>query len=299
MDYRLCVDDLLNRSYALIDLPDAAARAAEAVIVEGRRFFESDAAEKLASANPSILEGYRSLGSEKDAVTGRPDLMETFSTWFRNQDGQDPRKWAASCQLHAAMRSALVPFAQIAEEVLSTLATELAGAGWLGQVPPIRDLSYLQTNFSRPAEHRRSDRQTLMDGHEDGHLLTIVVPTQPGLVGCPGDRDPKAAYDEFDRFIPRGGYEPIDTRPGQAVIMSGSPTYYMTAGRVRPLFHAVENLGHRERQSLMFFANPDRGTPIRPWLVSEENRDVDVHQVVEMMSQKYGQPALSEAFSKT
>lgn len=288
---------LLTHHYAIIKLPDLVLEVANKIMHEGRVFFDLDMGTKKAAASPKILEGYRELGSEKDAKTGRPDLSESFTAWFRNATNSEVRSWSQSCQFHQIMSASLLSYAKFTEDILKALRKEIDPDYQDGSHPviDIRNLSYLQMNFYRPAMHKSEDRDTVMDPHEDGHILTILKPTKPGLMVSPGElvemptsQNPIGVF-EYDRNL-----QAVDVAEDEAIIIPSSPTFYLTGGLVKPLFHGVANKGDDIRQSLMFFVNPTRNIPIEPWIRSKYNENVNIHSVIDAVSGQYGQSALSE-----
>lgn len=289
---------LFEHHHAIIQLPKDLLIIADDILAEGRRFFDSDEETRRAAACPEILEGYRALGSEKDAVTGRPDLSESFTTWFRNASHPKVQAWARHCPFHGIMSEGLGHYAGFTDQVLSAIRAEIDPRHHAGDAADvdIRSLSYLQMNFYRPATHSSRDRDTMMDPHEDGHILTILKPTRPGLMIGPGElveapsaRNPVGVF-RHDRTL-----QPVEVAADEAILVPSSPTFYLTGGLIKPLFHGVANRGDAIRQSLMFFVNPTRSISLEPWLRTDTNRGVDIHQVVDAVSAQYGQPAISQS----
>lgn len=292
---------LLEHHYAIIRLPNDVLAATNNILTEGRTFFSLGTDIKEAFANPEILEGYRKLGAEKDARTGRPDLSESFTTWFCNAANPEVQDWAKNSQFHQAMSSSLDAYARFTDSILKAVRAEIC-PGYQADSEPvidIRSLSYLQMNFYRPAMHKSNDRDTVMDPHEDGHILTILKPTKPGLMIEPGELvEAPTSQNPIGVFQHNGNLQSVDVAEDEAILVPSSPTFYLTGGLIKPLFHGVANKGDDIRQSLMFFVNPTRSIPLEPWVQTEKNRGVSIHNVVDAVSAQYGQPAISQSVQR-
>jgi isopenicillin N synthase-like dioxygenase len=184
-------------------------------------------------------------------------------------------------------------YAEFAEVVLYVLRSRLAPENRHepGPAVHIRDISYLQMNCSHPSSHRRS---TVMEAHEDGHILTLVTPTQRGLQISVGREAANMAVKvPVDRFEAQKEFRSIDIATDETLLVPSSPTYYLTGGHLKPLFHRVVNGCDPIRQSLMFFVNPTPSIPISAWQRNACNAGVDIHDVVDQMSAVYGQRRVS------
>jgi hypothetical protein len=275
---------LLDHGYAIVKLPLELLAISDQAILDGLPFFQADMEFKLHFGTPNLQEGYLGFGAERDKITGRPDLSESFKAWFKNIGNAEIDRWACDMVFHRTMRSALVPHAEFVEAVLAALRATFDGGGDPGVALGfnLRRESYMQMNFSQPA---RESRDTITDAHEDGHFLTLVRPNQRGFKGCPGSLvEPPTAYNPSGSFEPDGDLQPIETAADEAVLVPGTPTFYLTGGRVKPLFHAVATSDAHARQSLMLFANPARGDEILPWVVNSTNRNVSLRRILDAIS---------------
>lgn len=291
---------LLENHYAIVKLPPKMQAVIDRILEAGIEFFSLPESIKQPFASPEILEGYRRLGSEKDSITGRPDLSESYATWFRNRENPQVKIWAEASEFHEIMNSGLDVYGEFVDEFLRVLKSKFVPNHQNSNenVMDIKNLSYLQMNFSRPAQHLSNDRDTLMDPHEDGHIVTILKPTKPGLRVAIGELVlPPTKDNPVGVFKPVSELVPMNIEPDEAILLPSSPTFYMTGGRIKPLFHAVANEGDDIRQSLMFFVNPTRERNLTPWISNELNRGVDIHQVVDAVSGQYGQPAISQSIA--
>jgi isopenicillin N synthase-like dioxygenase len=130
-------------------------------------------------------------------------------------------------------------------------------------------------NYYEPAQH---SRDMLQDGHEDGHLITLVTANSPGL-----------------EIQVDGTYVPIEIGPDEMLIMPGSLLTLMTGGAIPPLFHQVKNSRRKDpRYSMMFFVNPEGNQVLEPWIRNETNAHADVIAEANALPQKFGLPTLED-----
>ena len=129
----------------------------------------------------------------------------------------------------------------ILDEVARTFGAEAA--------PSFEKASYLQINYCLPTP---AERDLLQDKHEDGHMVTVLHATAPGLEIYPG-----RALDEVKPMLPG---------PDEIVIMPGSVLTALSGGKIQPLYHQVRNHGLDDRQSLMYFVNPEIDEPLFGWI---------------------------------
>ncbi len=289
---------LVHYSYAILHMPDDVFSHAYNILDAGRRFFEQPLEVKTQRRSAADdLEGYRSFGEELDPETGLEDLSEGFAVWRRNQHSEDVRRWARSCELHGLMSNALDAYATLAEDILSALRREVAqedGGAAAGDIN-IRALSYLQQNYYRPADHAGDGRANVMEPHEDGHVLTILKPTAPGLAVSPRELiEPPTPENRLGVYGPPTGYLDIDLGPREAIVIPSTPTALLTGGLVKPLWHGVRNTGSKRRQSLMFFVNPDPAFSCRPWVRNRIFAKYDIHEIIDIMSSNYGKTSISQ-----
>jgi isopenicillin N synthase-like dioxygenase len=121
----------------------------------------------------------------------------------------------------------------------------------------------------------------LQDGHEDGHLLTLVTATGPGLEIETAD-----------------GYRPAEVAEDEMLIMPGSLLTLMTGGEIQPLYHRVRNSFRKEpRYSMMYFVNPESGQVLDPWIRNETNAGIDIIEEANKLPQKFGLPTLADGTS--
>lgn len=274
---------LVRNGCAIYQIAPDLVRTGERVRGAAQDFFSKTPAEKAHSSAAGCLEGYLEFGAERDKITGRPDLSESYRVWHRNQPRPDVKSWAADCLLHREMVAAYEPFVGLANDILETLYRAVAEP--LLKPTAALDLhsaSYLQLNYSRPSEHARD---TITDLHEDGHLLTIIRPFGPGLAGAPG-----ALVDVPNREQPAGRFRSshspvtVDLNDDEVLVIASSPTYFLTGGLTPPYFHLVQTSGLSSRLSLVFFVNPGRHGTLAPWRECDASPVRDIHAVIDAVS---------------
>jgi hypothetical protein len=290
------VNDLLEMGVARVRLSDDIIKASEEVLVEAYDFFSNPDTIKEKFSTPNALEGWRGIGAELSPDTGRPDLVEAFAVWFHNVGRSNIIDWADHCLLHRSMTKALSPYAVFIEDLLNALKCRLDSTyeSSHGNAVGIRELSYLQTNFSRPAKHNRC---SIMDMHEDGHLLTLLRPSSTGLMIAKGELVQLPTLSRpAGIFQPGGEFQEVVLQDNEGLVIPSSPTFYLTGGLIPPLFHYVANHGQVVRQSVVFFVNPSPAESLTPWYQNPLIEDVKIHDVVNYMSSQYGQLSISQVF---
>ncbi|MET0314358.1 MAG: 2OG-Fe(II) oxygenase family protein [Hansschlegelia sp.] len=262
---------LLHSGYAIVRLEADDLHLLDGVFDQAGGFFDRDASDKERFARPDILEGYRGFGAEFSEAPDRPDLNETFSLVPRNMAREDLADWPALNPLHRAMGAIAPLYCDLADGVLEDLRRFINPAG---DRIASAEFSYLQLNYYRPG---RETRELLQDGHEDGHLLTIVTSRQPGLEMKVGGR-----------------FEPATLARDEVLIMPGSILTLMTGGLTTPLIHRVRRVGgYKARASLMFFVNASITNAPRAWAPSDDGAYPDIRQATIESSQMFGLPSIA------
>jgi isopenicillin N synthase-like dioxygenase len=255
-DFAAAAQTLIDEGYAL--LKDASLMPiVRKAFSEGQKFFRQSDETKRAASSPSRLEGYRHLGAEFSQTPERPDLCESFSVWCWNATEPDIHAWSSHNKLHNAVSAALPAYSAVANGVLEALRCRVNPHG---QGIDASEASYLQMNHYRPADF---ERDFLQDSHEDGHALTVLKPTAPGL-----------------EIRIAGQFLRVDMADDEFLLLPGSILTLMTGGLIAPLFHRVRNdRSTAIRQSLMHFINPSLTKETHPWIVNESNRGVSIRTV--------------------
>ena len=271
---RLLIEELLTRGYAKLQITRETRRQIDHTLSTAREYFAKPLSEKRRYAEPRYVEGYRDIGLEYSQVATRPDLTESFSLWNRNRGRTEDLGWLRDCPLHAELRKTADDLSDYVAELFQAMADKWAPGT---TAPRFAKASYMQLNYYEPAQH---GRDMLQDGHEDGHLITVVTATGPGL--------------EIEIETESGKrYQPVTLAENEMLIMPGSLISLMTGGAIPPLFHQVKNSHLKEpRYSMMFFVNPESNQVLEPWIRNESNRDADVIAEANALPLKFGLPSL-------
>jgi isopenicillin N synthase-like dioxygenase len=269
---RLLLEELLSRGHAKLQIGRETRRQIDHTFSTAREYFAKPFREKSSFALSQFVEGYREIGLEYSQVKERPDLTESFSLWNRNRPHTDAAGWTQSCPIHAELRNTIDNLSSYVAELFQTMADKWAPGT---SSPRFQGASYIQVNYYEPAQH---SRDMLQDGHEDGHLITLVTANSPGLEIQIDDK-----------------YVPVEIGADEMLIMPGSLLTLMTGGAIPPLFHQVKNSRRKEaRYSMMFFVNPEGNQVLEPWIRNESNAGRDVIAEANALPLKFGLPTLAD-----
>jgi isopenicillin N synthase-like dioxygenase len=269
---RLLLEELLSRGHAKLQISRESRRQIDHTFSIARDYFATPFPEKSSFALSQYVEGYREIGLEYSQVKERPDLTESFSLWNRNRAHAEAAGWTQSCPIHAELRRTIDDLSVYVADLFQTMADKWAPGT---QGPRFARASYIQVNYYEPAQH---SRDILQDGHEDGHLITLVTSKTPGLEIQTGN-----------------GYVPVELADDEMLIMPGSLLTLMTGGAIPPLFHQVKNSYRKDpRYSMMFFVNPEGNQVLEPWIRNESNAGISVIDVANAMPLKFGLPTLED-----
>jgi isopenicillin N synthase-like dioxygenase len=258
--------DILDQGYAVVKLHDVDAANLHHAISTAVTFFERPAAEKAAHGSTDHNYGYRPFGIEYSFSPDRPDMNECFTLWASRLDlipnAQDIPELTGS---FLSWRDSLAP---LVRAVLGEVARNFG----IDDAPAFEKASYLQINYCLPTP---PERDLLQDKHEDGHMVTVLHATAPGLE--------LYVNDEIKPMLPAAD---------EIVIMPGSVLTALSGGKIQPLYHQVRNhcLGEGERQSIMYFVNPEIDEPLYSWLDSPEGERVDIREHVQNAPSMFGLP---------
>lgn len=264
--------DLISNGFAIFEINTYLKSAIQDIFSEAYSFFSLSLDEKIISASPQLLEGYRAIGIEYSQTPDRPDLNDSFSVWKRNLNNSLIIDWAIKNQLHKAMSSSIILYEELVNGIFDALLSQINKNG-----QPIKasNQSYLQINHYEPWKY---DRDFLQDSHEDGHLLTIVKSNMPGLEIKIND-----------------DFYPISLKENEIFIMPGSILTFITGGLIPPLYHRVRNNNSAlVRQSIMYFANPLLDFKQTPWVENETNTGIDICKVIRENSTHFGLPIIGD-----
>jgi isopenicillin N synthase-like dioxygenase len=256
-------DDLLTRGYSRVALEGLEAGSLAEVFGQSRRFFDQDvsALDRYAGSSPN--HGYRTLGAEYSISPDRPDQNDSFSLWADDTSLIPNREEIAPFLTSLSdWRAVLLP---LATEIFAEL-----GRRYDAPAPIVfQRSSYLQVNNYYPTP---ASIELLQDEHEDGHLLTFINTTAPGLE------------------IRDGDFTPIETAPDEVLVMPGSLLTDLTGGQIPPLYHRVRNCLQPSRMSLMYFVNPQLDHELEPWLRNETNEGVSILDRARKLPNGFGLP---------
>ncbi|HVY98754.1 MAG TPA: 2OG-Fe(II) oxygenase family protein [Dongiaceae bacterium] len=269
------VDELITLGHAKLRIGRDIQDQIERTFDTARGFYARPLSEKRNFALPAFVEGYRDIGLEYSQQPDRPDLTESFSLWNRNRARTEEAGWPATCPLHTEMRQTIDMLTPLVSGLFQSMADRWAPGT---SAPLVKRASYLQVNYYEPAQHKR---EMLQDGHEDGHLITVVTATGPGLEIDTGD-----------------GYRPVKLGADEMLLMPGSLLELMTGGMIPALYHQVKNSFLKEpRYSMMYFVNPESGQALEPWVRNERNAGVDIVEQANALPLKFGLPTLVDGTS--
>jgi isopenicillin N synthase-like dioxygenase len=256
--------DILDHGYAVVKLSELDTHNLHHAISTAVEFFRRPLEEKNAHGSTDHNYGYRPFGIEYSVTPDRPDMNEVFTLWASRLDlipnaADIPELTGA----FLSWRDSLAPLVQaILDEVADSFGVDAA--------PEFEKASYLQINsYLKTAD----DRDLLQDKHEDGHMVTVLHATAPGLEIY--------VNDEAQSFVPE--YDEI-------VVMPGSVLTALSGGKIEPLYHQVRNHGLDDRQSIMYFVNPVVDEPLYSWLDDPDGERVDIRDHVLNAPKMFGLP---------
>jgi isopenicillin N synthase-like dioxygenase len=263
---RQASQDILDRGYAVVKLGDVDAANLHNAIDTAVRFFERPLDEKKRHGSSDHNYGYRPFGIEYSISPDRPDMNECFTVWSSRLDlipnASDIDDLTNS---FLSWRDSLAP-------LVKAILDEVARNFGVDDAPEFEKASYLQINYCLPAP---PERDLLQDKHEDGHMVTVLHATAPGL-----------------EIYVNDDVQPMLPGPDEVVIMPGSVLTALSGGKIEPLYHQVRNHGlpAGERQSIMYFVNPEIDEPLFGWIDSPDGERADIREHVQNAPSMFGLP---------
>jgi isopenicillin N synthase-like dioxygenase len=256
--------DILDQGYAVVKLADVDTANLHNAIDTAVEFFQRPLADKKAHGSTDHNYGYRPFGIEYSFSPDRPDMNECFTVWSSRLDlipnAQDVTDVTGS---FLDWRDSLAPLVgAVLDEVARNFGAEAA--------PAFEKASYLQINYCLPAP---AERDLLQDRHEDGHMVTVLHATAPGLEIY--------VNDEATPMLPAHD---------EVVIMPGSVLTALSGGKIQPLYHQVRNHQLDDRQSIMYFVNPEIDEPLFGWIESGDGGKADIREHVQNAPSMFGLP---------
>jgi isopenicillin N synthase-like dioxygenase len=256
--------DILDKGYAVVKLNELDAGNLHNAISTAVRFFERPLEEKNAHGSSDHNYGYRPFGIEYSITPERPDMNECFTVWSSRLDLIPEAAGIADLTgVFLDWRDSLAPLVKaILDEVARNFGVDAA--------PEFEKASYLQINYCLPAP---AERDLLQDKHEDGHMVTVLHATAPGL-----------------EIYTNDGVKPMLPAADEVVIMPGSVLTALSGGKIEPLFHLVRNHGLDDRQSIMYFVNPEIDEALFGWIDAPDGERADIREHVQNAPSMFGLP---------
>ncbi|KAF2111585.1 hypothetical protein BDV96DRAFT_603169 [Lophiotrema nucula] len=214
--------------------------------------------------------GYRPFGVEHSIIPERPNMNECFTVWSDQMDLiPSAQNIPDLINSFLGWRDALAPFVKgILDEIARSFSATAA--------PSFKKTSYLQINNSLPIP---LERELLQDKHEDGHMVTVIHSNTPGLEIYANGKESEVIL-------------PILPARNEVVLSPGSVLTALTGGAISPLYHHVRNHGLDNRQSLMYFVNPEIDKPLYSWVKSSRNERIDIREQVQNAPLMFGLPPI-------
>jgi isopenicillin N synthase-like dioxygenase len=260
--------DILTNGYAVVKLSDIDAGNLDTAISTAVQFFQRPLEDKMDHGSEDHNYGYRPFGIEYSITPDRPDMNECFTLWASRLDLiPNAGDIAELNDSFLSWRDSLAP---LVGAIVDEIARTFDGA----TAPDFEKASYLQINYCLPTP---AERDLLQDKHEDGHMVTVLHATAPGL----------EIYAEGEHV---GRAHPMLPAADEIVIMPGSVLTALTGGVIQPLYHQVRNHCLDDRQSLMYFVNPEIESPLFSWVESVDGTRVDIREHVQNAPSMFGLP---------
>ena len=256
--------DILDQGYAVVKLTDVDAYNLHNAISTAVRFFERPLEEKKAHGSTDHNYGYRPFGIEYSVSPERPDMNECFTVWSSRLDLiPDAEGISDLTGAFLSWRDSLAPLVKaVLDEVARNFGTE--------EAPEFEKASYLQINYCLPTP---AERDLLQDKHEDGHMVTVLHATAPGL-----------------EIYVNDDVKPMLPARDEVVIMPGSVLTALSGGKIQPLYHQVRNHCLDDRQSIMYFVNPEIDEPLFGWIDAPDGERADIREHVQNAPSMFGLP---------
>ncbi len=256
--------DIIDQGYAVVKLCAVDAARLRTALSTAVDFFQRPLEDKNSHGSADHNYGYRPFGIEYSITPDRPDMNECFTLWSSRLD-LIPNS-ADIQDLNTAFLCWRDSLAPLVAAILDDVAANFGAVNG----PDFEKASYLQINYCLPTP---PERDLLQDRHEDGHMVTVLHATAPGL----------------EIFV-NDGVKAITPGPDEVVIMPGSVLTALSGGKIAPLYHQVRNHGLTDRQALMYFVNPEVESPLYSWIDSADGSREDIRAHVQNAPTMFGLP---------
>lgn len=265
---RLIASRLIRDGYAYVKMQETL-NSAFNLITE--TYEDVDITQKHAFSFPEQTDGFLPFGSEHASSPDRPDLCERFCYWSTRREkhyGFD----ISHTDFYRGVSTYETALNPIAQDLLDAICQNLGGPSQ----PPVRESSYLQLCVYKLG-YRRAEREYLQDPHEDGHLLTFIKPTSPGLM-----------------LFTHEGLIPAAPARDEMVVLAGSLLEVLTDGEVKAMHHSVKQTFDQViRKSLIYFVNPNFAAEKTTSLV--HNQQVNLPSLADLHHVGFGNNRLNPA----
>jgi isopenicillin N synthase-like dioxygenase len=263
MRYAGAADSLVATGYARVQLGPAELTTLGALRTAAADFFARDEQWKRGHGDEPGLFGFRPYGMQFSDDPDLRDECESFSYWA------DRPELVPGRQDVGEFIAALSSYWQIATELTAGILTQLAAHYGYHPVLDTGPASYVEINsYGRPP-----DREFLQTRHEDGHLITLVIPNKRGLeVEIDGEMRAERAGQ------------------GEVLIMPGSLLTSMTGGEIPPLYHRVRNFRDTGRLTVLYFVNTPFHGHVSPYVLNDTNAGIDMAQLAREKCTLFGKP---------
>jgi isopenicillin N synthase-like dioxygenase len=260
--------DIVENGYAVVKLSDLDGRNLSQAIGTAVDFFRRPLEDKMAHGSTDHNYGYRPFGIEYSVSPERPDMNECFTLWSSRLD------LIPNAQDIPELTGAFVDWRNSLAPLVKGIVDEVARSFGADGAPAFEKASYLQINYCLPTP---LERDFLQDKHEDGHMVTVLHATAPGL----------EIYAEGEHSE---NVRPMLPDADEVVIMPGSVLTALSGGAIQPLYHRVRNHGLDDRQSIMYFVNPEIDEPLFGWVESGDGERADIREHVQNAPSMFGLP---------
>ena len=261
-------DDIIRDGYARVVLTPSQTEILVCAYAESKEFFAKPVEQKLRHQNVESNSnyGYRPIGVEYSATPDRVDINDSFNMWSDRLD------LIPESDTLSDFTDALLGWRDLCAELVTGVLAQLAHHYGASKPPAFRSASNSQVNsyFDSTAE-----RDLLQDKHEDGHIVTVINATRPGLEIFINDEQSSGM-----------------TEPNELIIMPGSLLTRLTGGDVPPMYHQVRNLNLDYRMSIMYFVNPELTEPVMTWKDPEGEEPEDLREMARLNPLPFGLKAI-------
>jgi len=272
--YKRLAEIIDAQGFALIETPREITKIISTIFAVAPTFFNQSPARKMEDGFCNLASGYRGIGTEFSISNQRYDLLESFSYLAVEEPIVRSGLSDSAMILYNLLKKYTSSLERLIDRVISNLARVYGAETKQLDLFSTR-YSPTQINYYEPYQYRR---RVLVDPHEDGVLLTALVADCPGL----------------EILGLRGECTPIECSCNTTVLMAGELLALLTGYSISPIRHRVRRYSNQKsRLSLVHFANVNIDTPVFPWLVNDQNRNIDIVAKAINNPTRFGLPPLN------